>query len=175
MGIAFYGHPRSAEYVNQMLRTVLDKQQANDPLLRLTDELEVGQTSRFGETVNLMPLFTCQGAVDDALQRERPADVQNQRIENANRLFGLAGDVGWQPLCPDDSLRTGIALLTPTNSEVTSVSPNVLRHAFHRMGVALTAYQQGLIRLSMPSGSWSEGQLDTLATALTTCGLSNTN
>jgi hypothetical protein len=42
----------------------------------------------------------------------------------------------------------------------------MLRVAFHDQGVALTAYADGLIRLSMPDVGWQGGELDVLRNGL---------
>ena len=170
MGIAFSGNPRSADYVNETARRLVDNQRLNDPLLRFTEELERGETSRFGETVNLTSLFTCQGAVDDVLEHRRLGADLIQQIENADRLFDQATVTGWRPLLPADELRTGICLLTPTSSAASRASPCELRESFHRKGIALSAYRRGLVRLSMPSSAWTDAQLDHLSTAMNTSG-----
>ena len=150
------------------MRRLLAKNRLNDPLLRMTEELEVGEKSRFGETVNLTPLFTCQGAVDDLLCRGQISADMKQQMENADLLLGMAPDAGWHPLAPHNDLRTGVCLLTLVASGDDRVSPSSLRERFHQTGIALTAYQRGLIRLSMPSTSWNENELETLVRALGT-------
>ncbi|REJ87056.1 MAG: aminotransferase class V-fold PLP-dependent enzyme [Planctomycetota bacterium] len=168
MGIGFSGNPRSADYVNETVHRMLMNQWLNDPLLRMTEEAEVGEKSRFGETVNLTPLFTCQAAVDDLLCQGRLSADVAQQLDSADRLSNMAPEAGWKPLAPQNDLRTGICLLKPASYGVDRLSPGNLRERFHQNGIALTAYRRGLIRLSMPSTPWTEVQWKTLVTAFRT-------
>ncbi len=169
LGLAFYGEPRSRASIEATLQVSLAKRRIDDPLLQMTRELEGGTLSRYGETVNLLPLFTCQGAVDDVFRNgaNRFTPLQ-QRTVNAHRFFDLARGAGWKPVRPDDSLQTGICLLRARDKR-RRLSPEQLRQNFHASGLAVTAYRHGLVRFSMPRTRWSDAEKQQLAAALGTC------
>jgi hypothetical protein len=133
----------------------------DDPLLSLAPRLEAGALDGAGETVNLAPLFACQGAAADAANADRTA-----RTRNLDRLTGLAVGTGWRPLSPEPAFRSGILLLQAERPAVRRADPAALRAAFQDHGTALTAYGGGLIRLSMPDAGWQEQELDALRSTL---------
>ena len=67
LGIAFYGRERSRDRVETILAHMMACGDLDDPLLRFSSQLEAGAREAAGETVNLAPLFSAQGAVGDAL------------------------------------------------------------------------------------------------------------
>jgi hypothetical protein len=141
--------------------------EVSDPLLQFSGQLESGALEGISETVNLLPLFTCQGAASDAMM---PAGdvraVLGARLRNADVAASLARAAGWVPLVSDPSLRTGILLLRAERAATRSRRPVEIREAFYERGVALTAYEGGLIRLSMPEVPWQPGEVEHLGAAL---------
>jgi hypothetical protein len=73
---------------------------------------------------------------------------------------------GWRPLLPDEPLRSGILLLEAERSAARAASPDALRTTLRDCGVAATAYEGGLIRLSMPPAGFTADELDRLGRAL---------
>jgi selenocysteine lyase/cysteine desulfurase len=157
---------RLAHVVNNDVRALLERYRMDDPLTRFTSELETGFLSRYGETVNLLPLFTCQAALDDALRGvHRLHEHLAQRIRNADRLIELAGQ-NWRPVRPAPALRTGICLLRAKDPSLTRVCPSILRERLHGSGLAVTTYERGLVRCSMPDSPWTESEASLLSDAL---------
>ena len=167
MGLGFYGNRSSQGYIETSLRRILSGARLHDPLLAFTEGLESGRLSAFTETVNLAPLFSCRGAVDDT-QRSPSAIMKafTRRLENGRILTGLIERAGWKVLCPSQPFRSGIVLIQPREHHQKNIDPDTPRSAFHRRGVAATTYEGGLVRLSMPDHPWELAQLDLLKNAL---------
>src|SRR5262249_49570965 len=68
LSIAFHGRERSRGRVETILARMLARGDLDDPLLRFSSRLEDGTPEATGETVNLAPLFSAQGAAGDALE-----------------------------------------------------------------------------------------------------------
>ena len=170
MGIAYYGHPRSATRIGVSLRHHLGNGHIDDPLLRLTGQLESGQTAGYGETVGLLPLATAQGALGDALKEDnRPGATIDVRLANADRLASLARKFGWRPVRPADTMRTGICLLRSPGGRSTRITPETMHAPFRKAGVAVTTYPGGLVRFSMPPTAWTESETEHLSLTLDLC------
>jgi hypothetical protein len=60
----------------------------------------------------------------------------------------------------------GILALQAEREEKKESSAKQLRHAFSERGVVLTAYDGGIVLLSMPADDWRPGELDHLRVAL---------
>jgi hypothetical protein len=119
------------------------------------------------ETVSLACLFACQGAADDALAAAvTPPDLLPKRLSNRTAAADAALAAGWRPLRPGAAFRSGILLLEAERNSARQASAEELREAFYSRGVALTAYPDGVIRLSMPEDGWRPGELEHLQTAL---------
>jgi hypothetical protein len=163
LGIAFYGRARSRGRVEAILTHMLDCGELDDPLLRFTSRLEAGAREVAGETVNLTPLFSAQGAGQDALAAEDP---RSMRLASVSPAAEAAGAAGWPPLLPCPDLRSGILLARAERLVARGRDPELLRAALRDAGVAATAYGGGLVRLSMPATGWRPGELEHLRFAL---------
>ena len=167
MGIAYYGNARSATRIGVSLRHHLGNGHIDDPLLRLTEQLESGQTTGYGETVGLLPLATAQGALCDALKKDnRPGATIDVRLANADRLASLARKFGWRAVRPADTMRTGICLLRSPGGRSTRITPETMHARFRKAGVAVTTYPGGLVRFSMPPTAWTGSETGHLSHAL---------
>jgi len=164
LGLGFFGHPRSAEFIRQTVNSLVRRHLLVDPLLRFTEELENGNTTRYGETVNLAPLLTAQGAADEC-DPNCLATTLSGRIANADRLLSRLGDAGCRPHMPAATLRSGILLLQP-NGRARQLPASALRRRLHERGIAATAYDRGLLRLSMPRDTLSAEGLEHLRNVL---------
>jgi hypothetical protein len=165
MGLGFYGHRRSRSYIETVLAHLLGSGELDDPLLTFSGQLEQGALNGTAETVSLACLFACQGAADDALAATPPA-LLPQRLSNWTAAADVALATGWRPLRPGPAFRSGILLLETERNSARLASAEEVREAFYSRGVALTAYPDGVIRLSMPEGGWRPGELEHLQTAL---------
>jgi hypothetical protein len=166
MGLGFYGRRRSRGVIETVLSHLTAAGDLDDPLLRFAAQLEADALDGTSETVNLTSLFSCQGAVADALAPGQAANGLPIRLQNAGELTGMVQAAGWRPLLPAESLRTGILLLQAERGATRKKPGQDLRAAFCEQGVALTAYEDGLVRLSMPNCGWRAGEINHLHDAL---------
>jgi selenocysteine lyase/cysteine desulfurase len=167
LGIALYGRSRSRTTIDSVLEEMLCHWQLDDPLLRFVESLQDERNCDPSETVNLASLFSCAGAVRDAECNGGAAGRLEVRISNADRVSKLASAAGWRPCLPDESLRSGILLLEPTTARAQSLAPDEARAALQKQGVVLTAYDGGVLRLSMPTTPLQSEDLAVLSSALT--------
>jgi hypothetical protein len=167
MGLAFYGRRRSRAVIETVLYYLLCNSELDDPLLRFSNQLETDRLDGRTETVNLACLFSCQGAVADALDEPQvPSCCLPRRLNTLSETAGMAAASGWQPLLAPPALRTGILLLQAEREIKQELPATTLRHAFSERGVALTAYDRGILRLSMPAQGWQPGEAEHLQGAL---------
>ena len=149
MGLAFYGRRRTRTLTEATAAGLLESGELDDPLLRFSEHLESGRLDGGTETVNLAGLFAGQAAADDAA-RIRLTGGPAGRADNHRAVAELAPAVGWRPVLPDPGFRSGILLLRPDRLDPTTVRGEELRSRFLDVGVALTAYDGGTVRLSLP-------------------------
>ena len=167
LGLAFYGRSHSHAVIDNFLSHLVRHGKIDDPLLRVSTQLEVGVLDGITETVSLAPLFSCHGAVSDTLTKRPPAlDTLPCRLRNVSVAAELGMAAGWRPLLPPPASRTGIPLLEAEREKARQARPDEVRSAFYGRGIALTAYEEGRIRLSMPARPWRTGEAEHLASAL---------
>ena len=167
MGLAFYGRRRSQFIIETALKDLVTAGQLDDPLLRFSKQLESDTLDGRTETVSLGCLFSCLGAVADALEEGGfPGQCLPRRLNSLTAAVGVAAENGWSSLLPPPRFRTGILLLQAERMKRKASSETELRHAFSEQGVALTAYDGGFIRLAMPAEGWRPGEMEYLRLAL---------
>ena len=159
MGFAFFGHPRTSSYVQSSLDRWTGSGELDDPLLSFSREVTSGAVRPFGETVSVAPLFSASGAVSDAGQRHESVAPQT----NLELINQVAAGTGWRMLSPHAELQSKVVILEAPNRR--HYPPEQLRRHFVSQGVALTAYDGGLIRISLPGYSLEQNQLDRLHSA----------
>ena len=164
LAVAFYGRRRSKNYVLATLRRLLDRDEIDDPLLRMTLD-ERSDRVPFGETVNVAPLFAASGAVADA--GHDGEIVLRDRRNNIEALMQVATESGWRPLRPHERFRSGILLAE--SSRFTNAEPSELRCRLQKLGLAVTAYQKGIVRLSAPNKPLSSDEFGIVRNALRSC------
>lgn len=167
LGLAFYGRHRSQRMIATILNQALQPGELDDPLLRFVEHVCGHSSQGEDETVNLSALFSCQGAVSDALRTERGGDGDLAvRLQNATKVADLAVDTGWSPRRPHATLCSGILLLQANRRSARRRAADEARTAFQEQGIILTAYEGGMVRLSMPASPFQPQELEFLRTAL---------
>jgi selenocysteine lyase/cysteine desulfurase len=122
----------------------------DDPLLNLVTRREEGWTDASSETVDLGSVFAARAAIAQALARD-PGDAGFAiRRQNADLVAEAAAGCGWSPLRPDESMRSGILLLRSRDMADPGLSAELVRRRFHELGLILTCYSGGIVRMSMP-------------------------
>ncbi len=125
--------------------------QTDDPLLQFV----CGSVRKdsFGETVAVSPLIGCRAAID-GLGPQSIAAEHKVRLLNRNNLeviLTIREDVSseWD--------LSGMLTFSLGRCVPNPVAP--LRHAFHDLGIVLSVFPGGLVRLSMPETRLTDAQL----------------
>lgn len=139
----------------------------HDSLLSLTRQIASGQSRAFGETVHTASLVTGWAAVSDALSRDRQQEAHHQLV-NRKLLVGVANAIGWLPVEPQSEFRTGVVLLRAPTQRIRRLSSAELSESFNRLGVAVTCYPGGQVRLSAPRRTLRMSDVAYFATVLDT-------
>ncbi len=166
LGVACYGHRRSRWIIDTVLKEVATDRQVDDALLCFVDALQQRNQCKLGETINLSALFSSAGAVHDAPAAHDRGQPLNERLRNVEHVANALVGTGWTPQVPDPSLRSGILLLKGTTDKVTNSSADAIRRTCQQQGVILSAYEGGVLRLSMPATPLERQDLDVLTNAL---------
>jgi len=170
LGLAFYGRRRSQGLIETVLAESLESADLDDPMLSFVEQHcrhDSGQIH--GETINLSSLFSCQAAVSEAsLASEQGVEemLLRARQSNAEIVAAIGVENGWTARRPHKTLQTGILLLQAEREATRLKEPAELRSAFQDQATALTAYENGLARLSLPSSPLSPEELEVLQVAL---------
>jgi len=170
LGLAFCCR-RSAERL--VVETCADMQahgELDDPLFAFTNQLEGETADSYSETVNLTPMFTAAAAVRRMLgSPHAKRDELLAQMANADRLADMAPQAGWQPARPALPMQSGILLLDPRHQDTRIAPPNLVRERFLASGVALTVYDGGTVRASLPDRAFGGPAMDLLQAALCRC------
>jgi hypothetical protein len=153
--------------IETVLKKAIKQSEIDDPLLRIVEDIETGSHHDRGETLNLAALFAVAGAAIDA--QEGALDGVGglpERLRNSDRISAKAGSLGWSPVLPDRSLRSGVLLLRARAANTRRLAPGCLRAAFLANRISLTAYSDGLVRLAMPVAPFTPTQRERLTRTL---------
>lgn len=169
LGFGYFGCARSCSYIENKLQPLIAADAIDDPLLTMTENLRNGRWASYTETVNLAPLFTCHGALQDIFSDAfRQGSLTNDSCHSLTELLQSELKTQWRVISPHDSMKTQIVLVQSPVSH-SSLPKETLRQQFLQHGIALTTYDGGLIRLSLPhSGISSNDQLRVVAACETT-------
>ena len=170
LGLAFCCRRSSERLVTQTQTEMLARGELDDPLLVFTNQLESEATETYSETVNLSPMFTAAAAVRRMLSSPRTKREELAlQMADADRVADQALGVGWRPSRPTPLMRSGVLLLEPKNQEPRPLPVELIRQRFLTAGVALTAYEGGAVRASLPDQPLTSANVDRLRSALAHC------
>ena len=170
LGLAFCCRARSERYIITMCRDMFLRGELDDPLLSFTTQLENEKLERFSETVNLAPMFTAAAAVRTMMRSDRTkCDELATQIDNVEQVAEHSNATGWRPIRPDNPMHTGILLLEAADRQTRVAPIDRLRERFLAGGVALTAYDGGIVRASLPDRPMSPSDHAVLLLALSRC------
>jgi hypothetical protein len=137
----------------------------DDPLLRLsgTDDART-----LNETCNLWPLISCNAVIAREDVGQKIPGVLATRMANRRSVLKVVRGRGWDPVSTHPTLRSGILLLTHSGTRRLRSRQNTGEWQLHfqRMGIALSSYPGGMIRLSLPGRRLRSGELAAFAAAL---------
>jgi hypothetical protein len=166
LGIGFMPNLTTRAEIARRAAELVERGRLDDPLLAFLQSIETGRMRRFTETVNLSPLFTCRGALEDQFTDGPIAGRLRRRLANADLVRRIARMTAWTPLTPLEDFRSASVLVQSTAAAIHRLAPDRLRSLFHERGIALTSYAAGVIRLAMPSVPLSTCQAGSLIQAL---------
>lgn len=167
IGIALVPREKSRALVAGEVAGLLATGCVADPLLDLVDQIDSTLSHPYGETADLGAIFCLAAAVRAECAERRSTDQRFAlRKANAASVREIARRIGWEPVEPSSALRTGIVLLRAADPGVRSWPAERLRSELHRRGLAATAYDGGVVRLSMPGELWEEEDLEVMRSVL---------
>lgn len=152
MGVAVAGNTLTAEQFRCVIHGPRHSATCDDPLLQLTEQLQMGRVNRYTETVNILPMLSANAALANSKNhRDTMVSEYRQRRLNADLVAECLEETDWHAVRVDDSVRSAILLLRSKVQAMGQIDPDAVQSAFRQQGVALSAYASGLLRLSMPS------------------------
>jgi len=134
-------------------------------LFRFYEEAKTSRFPPFGTTVNVSPLICAAGALKQAERQVKIYDKWNVLRANAVCFAEWVGDSFWRPIKLHGSLRSGIVRLMPSRQAPRQVGSQ-LRQTLAKNGVVATAYDDGVLRFSMPRSYLWLSQLSEVTRAL---------
>ncbi len=147
LGVGIACSERSQRSIANRLENAVKSRTLDDSLLRFLLELEQGREFCSPETVNLCPVFAGAGA----MQGTPSASVTlPTRIANSESVSKIAESHSWKRINASKQFSTGIVLLRSNLKVRCAVPAASVEVAFADMGISLTGYADGLIRLAMP-------------------------
>ncbi len=163
LGIGIAANPNSQQWISRCIESVVNSISIDDGLLRFVESVESNRETKFPETVNLGPLFTTCGAWKAT---PSPQIALPTRIRNADQVALLAERVGWKSMRPHSELRTGCIILKSMTTRSHEASSDAIRNAFEELGIVLSAYPNGVVRMAMPDRPLKPDEIQRLETAL---------
>ncbi len=157
MGLAFYGREPSRRFIDESIARWLKDGSLGDPLLQYTNELLTGNANAYGETTALQPLLTANAAAIDAQDGFTGID----HSKNREAVLSCIADSHWQAILPDRSFDSQVILIESPSHPLVDPRRHFLQH-----GVAVTAYDNGIVRLALPKSPIDSHSLRLLSAAL---------
>ncbi len=162
LSLAVYGRQRSASRIEHIVAELLESSSIDDPLLRLAWRAISGIDVASQSTANVAALFSCDGALDDLHSEIQQTGAPPRAIEHSDISFVLSQleNTIWTVKDLPEAYHSRTVLLESRGLSP-SIDGTVIRSAFAECGLAVTAYDTGQIRLSIPRDNWtSESQED---------------
>ncbi len=157
MGVGFFGRHSSQQSLSEALARWLQSGAVDDPLLVFSNELVTGLANPFGETAPILPMLTANAAAVDAIGRmHNPSNFSRQAIHEA------VSEAGWEIVSPESGFESQIILIR----KKPSACVKNLRRRLLENSVAATVYDDGIVRLAIPFGNFSERDRCQLYSAL---------
>lgn len=146
LGIGVAPQTTSSAAIGIGIQQALRNSLTDDGLLAFIEQLK-GDANIQSETVNLCPLFSAFGAQENA--RQATEDTVTAQIQNSRKVIQIAERAGWYAELPENEFRCGILLLQLPKHQ-RHISASQLQQVFADQSIYLTAYDRGMVRLSLP-------------------------
>lgn len=167
MGVAVAGNPVIAEQLRCVMASRESPGRLHDPLLSLTEQLLSDHVNRYSETVNVIPMLTASAALSaNQATPARLSSAYQERLRNLDFVLDCFSGSSWTPKRLHPSMSSAILLANGPAASDEHSEPDERQARFRENGVALTAYRNGSIRLSMPSTPMSDEHRACLSRAL---------
>ena len=162
--IAFVGRTDNLPTLTAGVQTQLASHYA-DSLFRFYEEAKASYFPPFGTTVNVSPFICAAGALKHAQRQLQIYQKWEVLRANAESFTEWVGDSFWRPMKLHSSLRSGIVRLLPSDRPPQHMGSR-LRRTLAKNGVVATAYDDGVLRFSMPRSYLWLSQLSEVTRAL---------
>lgn len=139
------------------LRQQMTDGRCDDPLLRMLESSTTSLVRDPRETVNMTPLLTCRGVLEDTRWQDGTGQAANRKFTEA-----LLRQHGWQTLLPQPVFQSGIVLARAEHKSVRRMNPVAVRRKFRDAGLSVTTYAGGFVRCSMPFQRFTPEEVDIL-------------
>ena len=160
LSVGLYGKRRSRDFLEVTISRMIKSGAVEDPLLRFQHCLYSRDSCSLQETVNLLPLLSASGAINDLLaSSESSEDLEITNDRNRNNISDAISQTNWAIVndVPDISLHTRILTLRHPNGM------NWPRQQFEASlrsnGIVCSTYENGDVRLSLPTCELSAGEV----------------
>lgn len=171
MGVAVAGNALAAEQFRCVVSGVDDSTLCSDPLLLLTEQLQSGCVNRYTETVSIVPMLAANAALSSGHAAPMNSRSEfSQRLANSDRAAECLSGSSWSPVRLNDTTRSAILLAATNHASIQQLAPDTLQSYFRNHGIALSAYQGGLLRMSMPLENMQQSHLDSISNAFHAIG-----
>lgn len=158
IGVGICGRKGSAVKLEAFIHQQLRQQSFDDPLLNLIESHRFSRETGCGETVSVAPLLNCHAAMSEAGEFLLNGRLQlKKRVTNAVEISDLLSATSWNTAC-----EPGNGIIVARSPAVTA-SPAAIRMAFQERGLAVSAFEGGIVRLSMPSTKLTGAQIRRIA------------
>ena len=162
LGIGVAPQLTSSAAIEHDIQQALRDSVTDDGLLAFIEQLR-GSVGIQSETVNLCPLISAFGAQENS--RQPTVDSITAQLRNARRVIRIAERSGWYAELPENEYRCGILLLQLPKQQ-RQIPASQLQQLFADRSISLTAYDRGLVRLSLPVEPLNAKALERLEHAL---------
>jgi selenocysteine lyase/cysteine desulfurase len=158
IGIGVCGRNASVKKIETFLHQQFCEQAYDDPLLSLIESRRLSRATCCGETVNVAPLLNCHAAMSATSEFLLNGRRQlKKRVANAIEIHDSLSATTWKTVYEPAN---GIIV---ARSTAATASPAAIRLAFQKRGLAVSAFEGGFMRLSMPSTKLTGAQIRRIA------------
>ncbi|QDV42486.1 Aminotransferase class-V [Stieleria neptunia] len=153
IAIGVFGTNRSASRIDQIATDQIDSGLIDDPLMQLCWDSTDSPSIAAPSTANVAALFACDAAITDLASEPEAERCKSLGDSSVDGLLEQLAEKGWQTTPGSTACRSRTWVLN--HASLAGYSPAEIRVRFASQGIALTAYDQGVIRLSIPRVNWN--------------------
>ncbi|WP_436717760.1 aminotransferase class V-fold PLP-dependent enzyme [Roseiconus lacunae] len=153
ISIGVFGADRTASRIGQVLAHQIESGLIDDPLMQLCWDSTDSQPISAPSTANVAALFACDAAITDFARNSTSACSGPLAEDEMDGLYNPLKKNGWRTMLSSQVLRSRTTVLH--HEALERHSPATVRRCFASEGIALTAFDHGRVRLSIPRGNWT--------------------